>query len=114
RLAMVTSLRDERHRGACRQTRTRPEAVDPGRESRARHHRGDATAEGQAPLEHSLNEPSHRHFGEFGAAYLVKERPETASAEDLQAVECPGFRGEVLGCDRALPQPAGESAGVVL
>jgi hypothetical protein len=53
----------------------------------ARHHRVGTAAEGQAPPEHSLNEPPQWHFGEFGAAYLVQERAEAASAEDLQAVE---------------------------
>src|ERR1700723_1093080 len=111
---MVTPLRDIRPRRACRQAWTRPQAVDPSPEGGARHHRGDASAEGKAPLEHSLVAPSRRHFGQFGAAYLVSERPEAASSKDLQVVERPGFRGEVLGRDRALSQSTGASAGVVL
>jgi hypothetical protein len=36
-------------------------------------HRGDTAAEKQDQLEHSIDEPSHRHLREFGVAYLVEE-----------------------------------------
>src|SRR6185437_9346047 len=67
-----------------------------------------------AALEHPLDEPPRRHLGQFGAAYLVEERLETASPEDLQALERSQLRGEILGCDRAVSQSAHQGAGAVL
>jgi hypothetical protein len=49
------------------------QGLDCGGESGARHHRGDASAARQKPLEYSFDGPACRRFGEFGAAHLVRQ-----------------------------------------
>src|SRR5215472_15471191 len=44
-----------------------------GLESGARHHRGDASAVWQKPLEYSFDGAVRWRFGEFGAAHLVRQ-----------------------------------------
>ena len=39
----------------------------------ARHHRGDASAAWQKPLEYSFDGAARWRFGEFGAAHLVRQ-----------------------------------------
>jgi hypothetical protein len=114
RLDVVGAVRGMRARWAGRSAWAWPQSFDPRGESRVRHHRGDPSAEGQTPLEHPLDEPSCRDFSEFGPAHLVEERFEATSPEDLQALQRPEVRGEILGCDRALSQSTRASAGAVL
>ena len=91
-----------------------PQIIDPIGENGTGGHTGRASAAGTPALEFAHNGSGGRHLGVERAAYLAPQRPQAPSAPDLQALERQAVRGEILGCHRSVPEPTGQSLGVVL
>ena len=100
--------------GARRRRRARAQAEHRRRGARADRPRRHAAAAGPDALVGAQHGAGDRRVQGHGAAAVARQRHQAARHADVQAVERPALRGEVLGRGRAVSGPAGAGPGAVL